>query len=58
MGVPLSMGCVVDGYIECPFHHSLFDIRSGASDGSVTVKSLRTFPTKVEHGTIYVDVAP
>jgi nitrite reductase/ring-hydroxylating ferredoxin subunit len=55
-GASLSEGCVVEGYIECPVHRALFDIRTGASDGSVTPRSLATFPVKVEDGDLYVDV--
>jgi nitrite reductase/ring-hydroxylating ferredoxin subunit len=55
-GAPLSRGCVVDGHIECPVHHALFDIRTGAGDGSVTAGDLATFAVKLEGGIIYVDV--
>lgn len=56
MGALLSFGCVVQGYIECPMHHALFDIRTGASDGSVTDRAVETFPVKVEAGDIFVDL--
>jgi nitrite reductase/ring-hydroxylating ferredoxin subunit len=55
-GAALSQGCVVEGWIECPLHFALFDIRTGAADGGVTTRSVRTFPTKVEHDAIYVDL--
>ena len=55
-GGSLSDGCVVDGFIECPAHFALFDIRTGATDGSVTAASVRTFQTRVEHGEIHVDL--
>jgi nitrite reductase/ring-hydroxylating ferredoxin subunit len=55
-GARLSEGCVVEGYVECPVHHALFDIRSGAADGSVTPRALATFAAKEEGGHIYVDV--
>jgi nitrite reductase/ring-hydroxylating ferredoxin subunit len=56
MGALLSHGAVVQGYVECPMHHALFDIRTGESDGSVTDRRVRTYPVKVEHGDIYVDL--
>jgi nitrite reductase/ring-hydroxylating ferredoxin subunit len=56
MGALLSFGCVVDGYIECPMHHALFDIRTGVADGAVTDRNVRTFPVKVEGGQIWVDL--
>ncbi len=55
-GAPLSSGCVVEGYIECPVHYALFDIRTGQSDGSVTARRLATFPVKLEGGGIYIDL--
>ncbi len=55
-GASLSAGCIVEGFVECPLHHALFDIRTGAADGSVTTRSVRTFPTRVENGEIHVDV--
>ena len=56
-GASLSAGCVVHGYIECPLHFALFDIRTGAADGGVTTRSVRTWPTKVEQDAIYVDLS-
>ncbi len=55
-GGTLSAGCVVDGFIECPVHYALFDIRTGAADGSVTGTNLRIFPTRVENEEIHVDL--
>ena len=55
-GASLSEGCVVEGFIECPLHFGLFDIRTGAADGSVTASAVRTFPTRVEHDEIHVDL--
>ena len=55
-GGTLSEGCVVDGWIECPLHFALFDIRTGAADGGLTTKSVKTFPTKVENDEVHVDV--
>jgi len=56
LGASLSMGCMVQGWVECPMHHALFDIRTGAPDGSVTDRILRTYPAKVDGGEIYVDL--
>ncbi len=56
LGASLSKGCVVENYIECPLHYALFDIRTGASGGGVTTKSVKTFATKVEAGAIYVNL--
>lgn len=55
-GAPLSEGCVVDGYIECPLHFALFDIRTGAADGGVTTTSVRTFATRLDGEQIHVEI--
>lgn len=55
-GLPLSAGCIVEGHIECPGHRALFDIRTGAADGSVTARALATFPVKIEDDEIFVDL--
>jgi len=47
---------VVESFVECPYHFALFDIRTGAPDGGVTTRSVRTFATRVEHDDIYVDL--
>jgi nitrite reductase/ring-hydroxylating ferredoxin subunit len=56
VGASVSQGCVVEGFIECPLHYALFDIRTGAADGAVTTKPLRTFATRVVDGEIHVDL--
>ena len=56
LGGSLAAGTVVNGYIECPVHYALFDIRTGDADGAITSQPLRTFPTRVEDDEIYVDL--
>jgi nitrite reductase/ring-hydroxylating ferredoxin subunit len=56
LGASLSQGCIVEGFVECPLHFALFDIRTGAAEGGVTTRAVRTFQTKVEHGDIYIDL--
>ena len=56
-GASLAQGCVVQGFIECPLHFALFDVRTGEADGAMTTTAVRTYPTRVEQGTIYVDVS-
>ena len=55
-GAALSEGCVVEHYVECPVHYALFDIRTGAADGAVTARSVKTYPTRVEGDEILVDL--
>src|SRR3954462_4489523 len=56
MGASLAAGTIVNGYIECPMHFALLDIRTGDADGAITSQPLRTFPTRVEDDVIYVDL--
>jgi len=56
-GAALSEGSVVEGYIECPLHFALFDIRTGAADGGVTTRCVRTVPVQVTDGGVYVDLS-
>ena len=56
MGGSLAAGTIVNGYIECPVHYALFDIRTGEADGAITSQRLRTFPTRVADDVIYVDL--
>lgn len=55
-GAALSEGCLVDGFVECPLHFALFDVRTGESDGSVTATPVRTYRTKLEDDRVYVDI--
>jgi nitrite reductase/ring-hydroxylating ferredoxin subunit len=67
---PLARGRIVEGCkVQCPFHRARFDIRTGAvtewaswPPGVVHAlnfvrgeKALRTFPTRVQDGTVQVD---
>jgi MocE subfamily Rieske [2Fe-2S] domain protein len=52
----LSDGLVVDDCIECPLHQGRFHIPTGrAGSGPVSV-ALKTYPVKVEDGTVYVQI--
>lgn len=55
MGCPLEGGKLRDTIITCPCHDWRFDIRDGSF---VTARELRlrTFPTRVQDGTVQVDV--
>jgi len=58
LGARLSEGCLVDGFVECPLHYGLFDAKTGASAGGVTMHSAQTFPARVVNGAIEVDLEP
>ena len=46
----LRAGCLV----ECPWHNSVFDVRSGEAVRGPARKSLRTYPVKLEGDTVFV----
>jgi nitrite reductase/ring-hydroxylating ferredoxin subunit len=71
MGGNLSKGTVTDqGKIVCPWHHSVFDLKTGEVEawtpsppvvgpilGMLKAKhAMTTFPTKVDEGAIWIDV--
>jgi len=71
MRLPLKGGKVEEDTITCPWHHSGFDLRTGDVKawspwppavgrmlGALSrEKALPVFPTKVEEGSIWVDLA-
>jgi 3-phenylpropionate/trans-cinnamate dioxygenase ferredoxin subunit len=40
--------------IECPRHNGRFDYRTGEAKRAPVIIDLRTYPTRVEDGTVYV----
>jgi 3-phenylpropionate/trans-cinnamate dioxygenase ferredoxin subunit len=51
----LCEGLVMGGVIECPMHNGRFDYKTGRALGAPAIIDLRTYPTKVEAGTVYLD---
>ena len=52
---------LVDGYlegttVECPVHQARFDITNGKVLDPPANCDLKTYPVKIENGTIYVEV--
>jgi len=54
--VHLCDGLVTDHVIECPKHNGRFDIRDGRPLGAPVCVALKTYPTKVENGTVFIDL--
>jgi 3-phenylpropionate/trans-cinnamate dioxygenase ferredoxin subunit len=54
--VHLEDGFVLNGEIECPMHMGLFDIKSGQPMSPPVCEALKTFPVKVEEGSIYIKI--
>ena len=51
---PLAGGRVRRGFIACPLHGVMFDLRTGMPRGELTKTPVRTFTTEVTAGTLYV----
>lgn len=52
----LCDGLVMGNIIECPKHNGRFDYRTGAAQGAPAITDLRTLRTKVESGTVFLEV--
>ena len=42
--------------IECPKHNGRFDYRTGAAKGAPVCIDLKTYPVRVEAGSVYIDI--
>ena len=52
----LCDGLVMDGVIECPKHNGRFDYTSGKALGAPVLVDVRTYATKVEDGTVFIEL--
>jgi nitrite reductase/ring-hydroxylating ferredoxin subunit len=55
MGFPLDRGTVQDGILTCHWHHARFDLESGGTFDQ-WADDVRSFPTEVRDGAIWVDI--
>jgi len=53
----LADGLVMGYIIECPMHNGRFDYRTGEAKGAPVCVNLRTYPVKVEDGTVFIGIA-
>lgn len=53
---PLSEGVVKDGKIECPWHRSCFELRTGKVAEGPAKMDLKTFPVEIRDGKICIAV--
>jgi 3-phenylpropionate/trans-cinnamate dioxygenase ferredoxin component len=49
-------GLVMGSVIECPKHNGRFDYTTGEALGAPVLVDIRTYPTKVIDGTVYIEV--
>ena len=54
--IHLADGLVMEHTIECPKHNGRFDYTTGKALGAPVCVDLRTYPVKVEGGTVLVDI--
>ncbi|WP_265108493.1 Rieske (2Fe-2S) protein [Halosolutus halophilus] len=57
MGFPLSEGTVDDGILTCHWHHARFELSCGDTFDP-WADDVRTYPTEIRDGTVYVDPNP
>lgn len=56
VGGPLANGKIKDLCVECPWHHSEFDLKTGAVKHGPATKPVKTYKTKVEKDDVLVDI--
>ncbi|MBZ9944550.1 Rieske 2Fe-2S domain-containing protein [Mesorhizobium sp. BR1-1-13] len=54
--VHLADGLVMDDIIECPKHNGRFNYKTGQAKGAPACVNLRTYPVKVDAGSILVQI--
>jgi 3-phenylpropionate/trans-cinnamate dioxygenase ferredoxin subunit len=54
--VLLADGLVMGNIIECPKHNGRFDYRTGEGKGAPVCVNLRTYPAKLDDGSVFVDL--
>jgi 3-phenylpropionate/trans-cinnamate dioxygenase ferredoxin subunit len=52
--IHLADGLVMDHIIECPKHNGRFDYKTGEAKGAPVCVDLKTYPVKVEGGTVFI----
>jgi 3-phenylpropionate/trans-cinnamate dioxygenase ferredoxin subunit len=53
----LADGLVMEHIIECPKHNGRFDYRTGEGKGAPISVALRTYPVRVDDGTVSIDLS-
>lgn len=54
--VHLADGLVMKNIIECPKHNGRFDYKTGEAKGAPVCVNLRTYPTKVLDGEVFIRI--
>ncbi len=54
-GGPLCDGALVDNAVQCPWHGSQFDVRTGRVVSGPAEQSIETYPLREREGEVYLD---
>jgi 3-phenylpropionate/trans-cinnamate dioxygenase ferredoxin subunit len=54
--IHLADGLVMGDIIECPKHNGRFNYKTGAAKGAPVCVNLKTYPVKVEDGTVFIQL--
>lgn len=54
--IHLADGLVMNHIIECPKHNGRFNYKTGEAKGAPVCVDLKTYPVKVEGGTVFISV--
>jgi 3-phenylpropionate/trans-cinnamate dioxygenase ferredoxin component len=54
--IHLENGLVMGDIIECPKHNGRFNYKTGEAKGAPVCVNLKTYPTKLEAGVIYIEL--
>ena len=57
VGGPLGEGTLDGEYVVCPWHYWKFHRQTGQGEPGYEEDQVPAYPTKVEHGRLYVDLA-
>jgi len=55
---PLSEGCFENGQVQCPWHNSRFDLRTGKVAHGPAKMEIKVFETQIRDGQIWVRSTP
>jgi len=54
--IHLADGLVMDDIIECPKHNGRFSYKTGEAMGAPVCVNLKTYPVKVEDGSVFISI--
>ena len=52
----LTRGHYADGYVTCTLHTSTFDLGDGSAMNPPATEPIRTYPTEVKDGKVFIDI--